>query len=98
MIHARMSEEECATVIDYILDTIDPVDRKSSFLAMAKTWKDLMSKFHGQNQTTTNTELSIAPCAIRLYTLIKRWLNQQGSENLWAFSALSMPIWTDLNL
>ena len=51
MVHANMTDEEYAERVDHILDTIDLVDRESSFLETDKTWKELMAKGHGTNQT-----------------------------------------------
>ena len=51
MVHAGMNEGEYTNVIGYILDTIDPVYQKSSFLETAKTRRDFIAKIHGENQT-----------------------------------------------
>ena len=51
MVHSGMNEGEYTNIMDHILDTIDPEDQEYSFLEVAKTWRDLMGKVHGENQT-----------------------------------------------
>ena len=51
MVQADMSLEDYTDIVDYILNTIDPLDKETAFLDTAKAWKELMSKSHGKKKT-----------------------------------------------
>ncbi|KAI0558080.1 hypothetical protein FGB62_236g08 [Gracilaria domingensis] len=51
MVYSEFTQEEFGQLVDYILNTIDPLDRETAFLDTAKAWKELMLKSQAKRQS-----------------------------------------------
>jgi len=51
MVHSSITRPDFISIIESILEVVDPQDREASFLETAKLWRDLMGKGHGKSQS-----------------------------------------------